>query len=253
MTVDRQPTAIPPNPETEAFFAESLRELKDSGVPFLLAGTYAVSSYTGVNRPTKDIDVFCRAGDYTRILAWFHHRAGWEAVIEDERWLAKVRRGPFFFDVIFNSSAGTTPVDDRWFAGAPCAKLYGTEVCITPPTELVWSKVFVQDRTRFDGSDVLHLMLCQHDDIDWRRLLGYMEPYWEVLLIHVLNFRFVYPTERDRIPRWLFDELLARLQRRADLPAGQTRICRGRLYSRADYAIDIDQWGFADIIGGGGA
>ena len=34
-----------------------------------------------------------------------------------------------------------------------------------------------------------------------RRLLSYAEQYWEVLLIHVLNFRFIYPTERDRIPQ----------------------------------------------------
>ena len=26
-----------------------------------------------------------------------------------------------------------------------------------------------------------------------------MEQYWEVLLIHVLNFRFIYPSERDRV------------------------------------------------------
>jgi hypothetical protein len=30
-----------------------------------------------------------------------------------------------------------------------------------------------------------------------------LELYWEVLLINILNFRFVYPTERDLIPRWL--------------------------------------------------
>jgi hypothetical protein len=27
-----------------------------------------------------------------------------------------------------------------------------------------------------------------------------MEQYWEVLLIHILNFRFIYPSERDKIP-----------------------------------------------------
>jgi site-specific recombinase XerD len=37
-----------------------LRELARSGLPVLLAGTYAVSVYSGISRPTKDLDIFCR-------------------------------------------------------------------------------------------------------------------------------------------------------------------------------------------------
>jgi hypothetical protein len=29
----------------------------------------------------------------------------------------------------------------------------------------------------------------------------------------------------------------------------QTRICRGRMFSHADYQIDVQEWGFADITG----
>ena len=45
-----------------------MHELSSLGLPFLLAGTYAVSAYTGITRPTKDLDIFCKAGDYPRIL-----------------------------------------------------------------------------------------------------------------------------------------------------------------------------------------
>ena len=69
----------------------------------------------------------------------------------------------------------------------------------TPP-ELIVSKMFIQDRYRYDGADVAHVILRAHDRIDWEHLLRYMEPYWEVLLTHLLNFRFIYPTERDLIP-----------------------------------------------------
>jgi hypothetical protein len=68
-----------------------------------------------------------------------------------------------------------------------------------------------------------------------------------VLLMHVLNFRWIYPTERDHIPRWLLEELLGRLQRQLALPPPRIRICRGRMFSRADYEIAIREWGFADI------
>ncbi len=46
---------------------------------------------------------------------------------------------------------------------------------------LIWSKAFVQ--LRYRGADIAHVILKQSDQIDWKRLLGYMELYWEVLLM----------------------------------------------------------------------
>ena len=62
-------SSFEPPPEAEDFYRESLGLLAESGIPFMLSGTYAVSAYTGIVRPTKDLDVFCKAGDYPSILA----------------------------------------------------------------------------------------------------------------------------------------------------------------------------------------
>src|ERR1051326_4013706 len=78
------PTA--PTAQAERFYAESLRELSTAQIPFLVAGTYAVSAYTGISRPTKDLDLFCRPGDYPRILGHFQ-QLGHQVRIEDERWI----------------------------------------------------------------------------------------------------------------------------------------------------------------------
>ena len=56
------------------FYAECLKLLNESGLPLLVGGTFAVSAHTGLSRPVKDIDVFCKAGDYPRILAYFRER-----------------------------------------------------------------------------------------------------------------------------------------------------------------------------------
>lgn len=237
-------------PEAVAFYTDSLRILKASGIPFLVSGTYAVNAYTGLNRPTKDIDVFCKAGDFPRILQLFP-KPEYGCSIEDERWLAKVFKGPYFFDVIFNSTAGIGIITDQWFEETFEAEVLGVKVKLVPPTEMVFSKAFVRNRERYDGADVAHMILRQHEHIDWKRLLGYMEAHWEVLLMHILNFRFVYPSERDIIPRWLFDELLDRLKLQEDMPSPRVKICRGRLFSPHDYLIDVKEWGFADIIGKG--
>ena len=238
----------PASPTSHDFYRQALRILCASEIPFLIAGTYALNAYTGLRRQTKDIDVFCKPGDYPRILHLFEE-AGYGMEIEDERWLAKVRKGEDFFDIIFNSTAGVTPVTEQWFDEKREAEIFGSIVRILAPTEFVWSKAFVQNREHYDGADIAHVMLKEHEQIDWRRLLAYMEQYWEVLLVHILNFRFIYPTERHRIPHGLMDELMERLRLQDGLPVPQTRICRGRMFSRADYLIDVEEWGFADIVG----
>lgn len=246
MRAAAEPTA--PSPQAETFYCEVLRELSDLGIPFLLAGTYAVSAYTGISRITKDLDLFCRPGDYPRILAHFRDR-DYEVEIEDDRWIGKVRRDGLFFDVIFAAANGTMPVGDAWFAHARETEVLGVRVRIVGPTELIWSKAFIQTRVRYDGADVVHVILKQHEHIDWRRLLDYMDLHWEVLLMHVLNFRWIYPTERDHVPRWLMQELVERLQRQLALPVPRIRACRGRMFSRADYETAIREWGFADADG----
>lgn len=237
-------------PEAEAFYLEVLRLLNDCGIPFLLGGTLALSAYTGLTRPVKDLDVFCKAGDYPRILGHFSG-LGFETEVKDARWIAKIRKGEWFVDVIFNARVTISPVTDAWVANGSTARVAELEVPVISPTELVWSKAFIQDRARYDGADIAHLILKQCEAIDWRRLLSYMEPYWEVLLAHLLNFQFIYPTERQRIPRWLFEELIVRLQQQAAMPVPKAKVCRGGLFSHQDYRVDVLEWGFADVVGGG--
>jgi len=98
-------------------------------------------------------------------------------------------------------------------------------------------------------ADVAHMILKCHEAIDWKQLLSHMELYWEVLLMALLNFRFVYPSERHRIPRWLMNELLERLRDQAEMKGPGKKVCRGRVFSPRDYAIDVDQWGFSDAVG----
>src|SRR6478609_8082911 len=94
MEVKAAPTLA--DPDAEAFVSEALEDLVACHIPFLLAGTFAISAYTGITRPTKDLDIFCKAGDYTRILAHFKEK-GYEIEVEDDRWLGKVKKGRHFF------------------------------------------------------------------------------------------------------------------------------------------------------------
>jgi len=249
MTLNRPNGAlIKPAPEAEAFYCEVLQLMAASNVPFLVSGTFALASYTGIDRPTKDVDVFTKAGDALKLLHYFKEHS-FDVEIVDERWLARITRGELFVDVIYNMPTVTTHVTDEWFDHAPSCELFGAQVKLVPPTQFVWSKIFVQDHHRYDGADVTHMILKRHEDIDWRQLLSHMELYWEVLLIALLNFRFVYPSERNVIPEWLMTELLERLRDQADVKGPGKKVCRGRIFSPRDYAIDVEKWGFSEAVG----
>jgi hypothetical protein len=232
----------------ERFYTEALQALAQSGIPFLLAGTYAVSAYTGISRETKDIDVFCKVEDVERIRRYFEG-LGYRTEMHDPRWIAKVWKGKHFLDVIFASSNSAVPITDEWFEHARRTEVLGTEALMAGPTELIWSKVFVQNRDRFDGADVTHVILKHSADVDWHRLLRHMNGHWEVLLAHLIYFRWIYPGERDVIPSWLMRELMARLEADDLQPAPETNLCRGRMLSKADYRIDVTEWGYEDPLG----
>ena len=69
----------------DAFYAEVLKVLKESKFTFMVAGGFAVNAYTGLRRPTKDIDIFVKAGDYPKILNKFTS-LGYKTQVLDERW-----------------------------------------------------------------------------------------------------------------------------------------------------------------------
>ncbi len=218
-----------------------------SQIPFMLGGGMAVYKYTNIRRPTKDLDLFCKAGDYPKILTVLRDSAVTVRVL-DERWLAQATEAKHHVDIVFSSPSAITTVDDSWFEHAGTIELFGIKVKIIPREELIWCKAYVQDRNHFDGADVNHIILTSGKEMDWKRLLMRMENHWELLLSLLLNFRFVYPSERSKIPRWLMEELISRLQYQINTPIPRDKICRGPLISRTQYRVDLTKFGFEVIL-----
>lgn len=225
------------------FYKESLELLNQNGIPFLIGGAFALRQYTGVARNTKDIDLFCKAGDSQRVLKLFADN-GYKVEVTDSRWIGKVFKGDFFIDVIYNTTNNLCPVDDSWFHKAIDATLFDVPIQFVAPEELIWCKTYIQDRGRFDGADIHHMILRSGKDLDWDRLLWRMEQHWHLLLAHLLTFQFVYPSEREIIPRQVFNDLLRRAKEQFDIPPSINKVCRGPIIDHSSYEIDIKEWDF---------
>jgi len=230
---------------TRRFYRDVLTSLERANVPVLVGGAFAFSHFTGIQRPTKDFDVFLRREHIDRALATLAE-AGFHTELTFPHWLAKARSDEFLVDLIFGSGNGVAPVDDAWFDNAVQAEAVGIPVWICPAEELLWSKAFVMERERYDGADVMHILHTRGQRLDWTRVVDRFGDYWRVLLFNLVLFGFVYPGEESPAPRWVMDTLLARLDKEIDSPPRDERMCRGTLISREQYLVDITEWGYSD-------
>lgn len=234
-----------PDPPTQEFYRAVLAALAEAEVPVLVGGAFAFGHYTGIHRHTKDFDLFIHLDDVARALA-ICRDAGYGTELTSPTWIGKVFQGAAYMDFIFSSPSGYTTVDREWFVHAPQGPILGMPLAICPPEEMIWSKAFVADRRRYDGADIAHLLRARAPDLDWDRLLWRFGPCWELLLHHLLLFRFIYPGERDKVPAAVLHTLLDRVEAQVAAPAPAGHICRGTLLSRSQYLVDIEHWGYRD-------
>lgn len=231
--------------EQEDAYRRAMVVLRDAGVPYLVAGAFALQHYTGIARRTKDIDLFLRPEDRDRALESLA-RAGFRTEVTAPHWLAKAFWGPHLIDLISGSGNWLVAIDDRWFRAADVSDVLGLQVSIISATDLIWAKAHVAGRERFDGADIAHIIRRASHRIDWNWLLEVFADHWELLLVHLHFYRFVYPMERHLVPAWVLDRLTERLSMDLRCPEVPDFPFRGPLLDRYSFLVDLEQWGEPD-------
>ena len=230
--------------EERVIYKRALEALNAAGVSYVVAGAYAIYEHTGIYRKTKDLDLFFQP-DAVLPAARALREAGFVARLEDTHWLAKATAGEHFVDLIYGMGNGIAFIDEGWIRHSRPGILAATPVRIAPPEELIWHRLFISERHRHDMSDIVHLLLCFADSLDWNRLVHRVGENWPLLLSQILMFSYVYPGYRSNIPEWVPRHLL-------DLASAQVGkdeqddITRGPLISRFSFTIDVREWGFLD-------
>lgn len=230
----------------EEFYSKLLDILLEKNIPFMIGRTYAITAYTGIKRPTKDMDIISTVEDFPRILKTFSD-IGYHTEILDENWIAKVREGNYYTDIIYAEKNGLEKVDRSWLARAGQGEVFGHIVKLVPIEEMINSKAFIQNKERFDGSDVINLTLRYGKTINWKLLKEKMDPNWEILFAHLINFVFVYPNDIHYIPTWIIEEYIQRLQKKfTQKPDEKDKVTRGLLIS-SQYRVAVEKWGYRPI------
>jgi hypothetical protein len=233
-----------PESERDAY-RRALDTLNVAGVRFVVSGLYALYEYTGIYRQTKDLDLFVEP-QHVVPAARALKRAGFNTYLEQAHWIAKAMWGSVQVDLIFGTGNGLSFIDAEWYEHSRAGILAGTQVRVAPPEDLLWHRLFVGERHRSDVSDILHLILCRGDELDWERLMRRVDAHWRLLLAQVHLYDFVYPGHRARIPQHVRRALYAAADAAID-EVGDPEVCQGTLISRFSYNIDVNEWGFRDL------
>jgi hypothetical protein len=224
------------------FYRAVLRALKAANLPFLIGGAYALARYTAIDRNTRDLDLMVRRSDWPAIAHALRAHGIYTRLVFPH-WLGKALEGSAQVDIIFSGGNALTRVDDEWFTRSTSARVLGFQVQLCPVEELLWSKAFVMERERYDGADVLHLILRQGERIDWPHLCHRFRGHERVLLAYLMLFSYAYPHEDRKVPGWVVRRLS-----KAPLPMPEPghNLCRGTLLSREQFLVDVQKWGYSD-------
>ena len=231
--------------EERAAHRKALTILQEAGLRPMVGGAYALRTHTGFWRDTKDLDLFLTKARIHEALDLLD-RAGFRVEMTDPLWIAKAFAGSYFIDLIFCSGNGIAAVDQEWQENAARALVLDRESLIVPAEEMIWQKAYIQERERFDGADIHHLLRAKGAAMDWTRLLRRFGDHWPVLYGHLIAFWFAFPSDRAQLPKWVMQELSDLMARGlGDKPVTE-RLCRGTLLSRQQYLWELDEHGYID-------
>ncbi|HVC32132.1 MAG TPA: nucleotidyltransferase family protein [Chloroflexota bacterium] len=221
----------------------ALRALTGTGVPFVVGGGWAVEHYIPLGRPTLDLDLLVVPANVDRaVQALYQHGARLQG---RDVMQVQLALGDAEIDLIHHFAQGEYAIDPSWHQHALPAYIFDVAALFASPADLIWSKVFVASRHRFDGSDVVHLIRATDETMDWQRLAAHLKPYPELLLAYLNLFEFCYPGERGAVPAWLWNDLLAKLE--VPEEPGGPRICRGPLLDSTSFIFDGVARGYQDV------
>jgi hypothetical protein len=251
---ERQPAILPEtssNPqvipeEQKLLFREVLTLLEKKEVPFAVAGAFALRQHTGISRDTKDLDLFLTAPNAVKALGVLE-KEGFACEVCDPVWLYKAHRHEFFVDLITGMSNAVIIVDDSWIARAKAAVIYDVTTRVLAGEELIASKLFVTRRERFDGADIAHVIYGSQGKLDWKRVLALAGEHWEMVLWALVLFRYCYPAQTSYVPQELWQELIGRYKEAVSHPDPGAQF-RGSLIDDKMFAIDVNEWGFANLM-----
>src|SRR3954468_19869974 len=155
-------------------YSHAIKILRDAGVSFMLGGGFALATFTGRWRDTKDIDFYIHPRDRMRAAAAVA-RAGFKDYFEtkqyDRKWIYRSTRNGLIVDLIWAMANQRAQVDDLWFERATSIQIRGEDLKVLPMEEFMWCKLYIMQRDHCDWTDVFNLLYAIGPRLDWAHVI----------------------------------------------------------------------------------
>lgn len=162
------------SPQQWAIYSKAIQAVRSTSVPFMLGGGFALASFTGRWRDTKDIDFYIQPGHRDQVVAALL-AAGFKDYFDerpyDRKWIYRSVQSGVIVDIIWSMANQRARVDPLWFERAAQVELCGQRLLMVPPEELMWCKLYILQRDHCDWTDVFNLLYAVGPSLDWRHLI----------------------------------------------------------------------------------
>jgi hypothetical protein len=179
-------------------------------IPFALGGAFAVATYTGYWRNTKDLDLYVLPQYRERMLEVLGStgmRDLYDAKPYDRWWIYRGTKDDAIVDVIWAMANHRAQIDELWMSGSD-VEIRGRKLKVLPPEAMFWDKLYIMQRDRCDWPDVLNLLYSAGPEMDWEHLLNRIGDEDCMLASGALMvFRWISPGKARELPGWIWERL----------------------------------------------
>jgi len=165
-------------------YRETLEALEKAAIPYVVGGGIAVAAY-GRKRATKDIDLYIKPDDILPALEALK-KAGFEInLMPDVKWLSKAYKKGVPVDFILENIGGVITTPETLEHGRRMF-IYGSNMAIMAPEDLVFRKVLAMRCLRDDWYDCIAVLSNTYSTFDWDYFLKISGQFNERALSFVL-------------------------------------------------------------------
>src|SRR5689334_6703815 len=134
-------------------YQSAIEVLRSTGVPFMLGGGFALATFAGRWRDTKDIDFYVLPKDREVVIAALS-KAGFTDYFcqrpYDRKWIYRSVRFGVIVDIIWSMANQRAQVDSEWFERSMPVVIRGERLQVVPMEEFLWCKLYIMQRDHCD-------------------------------------------------------------------------------------------------------
>lgn len=197
-------------PEKEwALYDLVLNGAAERNIPFALGGAFALATYTGCWRNTKDLDLYVPPEHKDRMIqltADLGMVDYFDTKDYDRWWIYRAVKDETIVDIIWAMANHRQQIDELWMSG-PEVTLRGHRVKALPAEAMLWDKLYIMQRDRCDWPDVLNLLYAVGPDLEWEVVLSRVGDDMPLLTGALSVFRWISPDRARLLPSWVWERI----------------------------------------------